>query len=311
MKTIVAILILGTLGSSCYLHIKFSEMQAELISSKTKSYILEKEITSLREEIKNKTYFDFNNNELVVDKVISKSLEIRDNNERTRYLIKSGADSEIFERYYDNAMVERLQLGITSNGTSRVRLFDELGNKRISSSVLRTDTENSFVATTHYFPDEDPAHSTTVTNEYAITNVYDLHGKIRLRSGTINGFGFNGFYDNAGKIRLELNTSPDSNANILFSDSNKNQRMRLAQMSTGETGIYLLDNYGKYRQGFGINTNDVAFIESVNSNNKVMFGSHTYSNGKNKTYIYKSPGKNLWDLWSDVLTARASLRLLK
>lgn len=306
--TIVSILFIGT---SFFLNYRISSLQDELVLSQKESVALKNKLGLLKEEIAGKTYYDLPNNEIVVDHIKCKSIKVVDNKNIKRYSLTTGERSEILQTFYDNSTTERLHLGITEGGVSRIRLFDEVGEPRISSSVTRTDDKSPLVGTTYYHPDEKPAYSTLLIDNYSISQFYDTNGQVRIRSGCSNMFGFYALFDKNGVERMEINTDPNSNASIVYMDNNNRSRIKLTQSVEGNAGLYLFDNYGTYRQGIGINYENLAFIESTNNNKKVMFGSYTYYNGTNKTYIYRSPGKKLWDAWSDIMTAVGSLSLFK
>nr|WP_321485599.1 hypothetical protein [uncultured Draconibacterium sp.] len=227
----------------------------------------------------------FDKDSLFIPKLKCQNFEIVDHTKssRMKFLIK---ENELWQQFFDNEKKMRIAIGITSDGSNKIRLYDELGNPRWVTTVTKKNIEKPFFVTATFKENEE---------------IQSLFGTVNLNPQIA-------FY-NRKKIVFTGGYDNDSNSSFFELFNNNNQKYRL-RCGENELHQMFVDKYGQYRLGQGITNSQLSYFEQIKSGSETNFKLTTDANGNFNAYSYKTPSDRLFKGASLFSTAKTFYDLI-
>ncbi|MEY2881319.1 MAG: hypothetical protein RLZZ15_3699 [Verrucomicrobiota bacterium] len=227
--------------------------------------------------------------------VRARAIELVDEKNQVRAALTLDPDGGLWQKFFDPQRGERLRVGLTADGISRVRLFDEKQKARLSSSVTRTDAKARIAGTTFFGDDEKPLLSLlTDDGATARMDVSDRKGKIRLSQGVdSDGWVYQSFSDPDGKLRLQTNVSAKSQVNFLLQAAGGKNHFTVSDSVQGGTSLQLLDASGRPRIAQSVGPKGNPAIELSDAQGRTRLGLQISSENRADLWLYGSSGNAL------------------
>jgi hypothetical protein len=231
-------------------------------------------------------------------------LALRDAAGNVRWKVAVAGDGTVSQSFFDANGRERLYLGLDNENSTRLRMFDLDGNKRVSLFALATrgdDLSNKAGLSVLPPPKADGSQNGGVE----IISNKDRSAKLSVNSSdtsesssmfaSADGSTGTSFTDNAGRIPMATFISKENDAWECFYDTSANLRSFTASFANGSSRLSLLDNTGRERL-VSITMADGTTRQMVNDGQgKPQFSFLVDARGEAHHYLAQSTGEQVWD----------------